>query len=68
MNLNGRWDQDDLYVLALALSDTLHYESLYGVPPALAGDMDGDGDLDFDDIAGFVTLQDEFPSRTEGRR
>jgi hypothetical protein len=42
--------------LVLGLRDAALYEATYGVPPATNGDTDGDGDLDFDDIPGFVAL------------
>jgi hypothetical protein len=37
-------------------SITLPYATIYGVQGTEGGDMDADGDVDFDDILGFVDL------------
>jgi hypothetical protein len=34
----------------------LLYEAVYGAAPSYRGDLDGDGDQDFDDISGLVAL------------
>ena len=56
MNLDGRADVDDFEWFAAALRSAASYTERFGVPAALAGDTDGDGDLDFDDIRGLVAL------------
>ena len=56
MNLDGRIDMDDLGPLVESLRDVRAYEAIYEVPPALAGDMDDDGDLDFDDLGSLSSL------------
>jgi hypothetical protein len=40
----------------MALNDPEEYQATYGVAATATGDIDGDGNVDFDDIAGFVAL------------
>jgi len=40
----------------LGLTNAAEYEVVHGVPPTEAGDIDADGDLDFDDMPEFVDL------------
>ena len=47
-------DFDDVDDFVLGITNPAQYEATYGVPGSLHGDFDGDGDLDFDDIPGFV--------------
>ena len=54
MDLNGSLDEDDVAGFALALADPRAYETATACPATVAGDMDGDGDVDFDDIDDFV--------------
>lgn len=56
MNFDGVVNQDDAAAFALGLTKPDEYEAMYGLPPSVAGDTDGDGDIDFDDIVGFVAL------------
>lgn len=56
MNIDGMVDFDDIVGLVLGLNDADDYEALYAVPASIHGDTDGDDDLDFDDIEGFVDL------------
>jgi hypothetical protein len=56
MNLDSHVDHRDIVDLAFALADSAAYRKRWGAPAGLAGDTDGDGDLDFDDIPGFVEL------------
>jgi hypothetical protein len=56
MNLDGHITAADVDDFVLGLVNGPQYEATYGVPAALAGDTDGDGDLDFDDIQGFTAL------------
>ncbi|MFV2068536.1 MAG: lamin tail domain-containing protein, partial [Pirellulales bacterium] len=53
---NGQVDASDIEALVLAIRDQALYEVTYGMPASLAGDTDRDGDLDYDDILGFVAL------------
>jgi len=46
----------DIDPFRIGLSNPASYATTYLVPPQLRGDTDGDGDLDFDDIPGFVAL------------
>jgi len=54
LNLDGVTDVSDIAGLVLGLNDPEAYAARYGVSAALGGDTDGDGDLDNDDIRGFV--------------
>ncbi len=45
MDLDGDVDWDDVDDFVLGLSDALAYESIHGLPPAVHGDMDQDGDF-----------------------
>ncbi|MFV1981280.1 MAG: hypothetical protein ACC655_09025, partial [Rhodothermia bacterium] len=56
MDQNGEIGTDDTIALVLGLRDPEGYEQTYGSLPSVFGDTDGDGDLDFDDIPGFVEL------------
>jgi hypothetical protein len=56
LNLDGTTDEADLGGLLLGLTAPEQYAARYGVPASLAGDTDGDGDLDYDDIPRFVSL------------
>ena len=56
MNFDGVVNGRDVMAFVLALSDPATYLATYGVPVWYAGDLDGDGDLDFDDIGGFVAV------------
>jgi len=56
MDLDGTVDFDDIDDLVLGLNDAAGYQDLYGVPAPIHGDTDDDNDLDFDDIAGFVSI------------
>lgn len=47
---------DDIDPFVAGLIDPGDFESTYGVPPSASGDLDQDGDHDFDDIRGFVAL------------
>ncbi|MFV2069084.1 MAG: PEP-CTERM sorting domain-containing protein, partial [Pirellulales bacterium] len=47
---------DDIDVFVLGLTQPPDYESLFGVRPNIEGDIDMDGDQDFDDISGFVAI------------
>jgi len=40
----------------LALTIPAQYETTHAVPATLKGDMDQDGDVDFDDIPGFIDI------------
>jgi len=40
----------------LALTVPAQYETTHAVPAKLKGDMDQDGDVDFDDIPGFIDI------------
>jgi hypothetical protein len=55
LNLDGAVSSADIEAFALALRDSEVYALLTGVSAALAGDSDGDGDLDYDDIGSFVS-------------
>jgi hypothetical protein len=56
MDGNGLVDLADVGPFVLGLNDPLAFAGQYGVPPADRGDIDLDGDLDFDDIDLFVAL------------
>jgi hypothetical protein len=56
MDADGDRDANDSDLLALALNDPATYGTMFGVPASQRADFDQDGDLDFDDIAGFVAL------------
>jgi hypothetical protein len=56
LDLSGGVDQDDIATLVLGLNSPQAYADLFGIPAALAGDTDGDGDLDFDDLSGFAAI------------
>jgi len=50
MNLDGTVDAADLPFYVLSLQDLANYESVVGVDPLLPGDLDGDLDLDQEDV------------------
>jgi hypothetical protein len=54
MNLDEQLDALDIETLVLAFNDPDTYFSTFGVPGALGGDADYDGDLDFDDLDDFL--------------
>jgi hypothetical protein len=54
LNLDGGLDDADAQALALALRDDMAYEAIYGVAPTVTGDLDRDGDVDFDDLDEFT--------------
>ena len=56
MDADGIWGSDDIDLFVLGLNDPAAYESMFGVPATQRGDVDQDGDLDFDDIPHFVAL------------
>ena len=56
MDFDGKVDFNDINDFVQALNNPADYENTHGGPPELKGDFDGDGDNDFDDIAGFVAL------------
>jgi len=51
LNLSGTLDSQDADDLALALRRPDVYHQTHGIAAPVAGDTDGDGDVDFDDIA-----------------
>lgn len=53
---DGLVDAADAAAMVLALRNPEAYEAQYGLPAAVAGDADQDGDLDFDDIDQLLTL------------
>jgi hypothetical protein len=68
MDLNGSVTLDDIDGFVLGLKDPAAYEATYGVPAQLNGDIDQDGDLDFDDIDDLVVLFDVGASAPAGDR
>jgi hypothetical protein len=48
------YDIDGIFVDEMSTSAAA--PTLYGMPPSASGDLDQDGDHDFDDIRGFVAL------------
>ncbi|OHB74949.1 MAG: hypothetical protein A2W31_15135 [Planctomycetes bacterium RBG_16_64_10] len=56
MNLDGTTNASDLGAFLMALSSPAAYVRAYRLPTTFYGDTDRDGDLDFDDIRGFVAL------------
>jgi hypothetical protein len=54
MDRNGAIDDADLEELAAALLDPRAFQENFGLAALLAGDVDHDGDLDFDDIDDFL--------------
>ncbi|MFV2068960.1 MAG: hypothetical protein ACC645_18495, partial [Pirellulales bacterium] len=57
MNFDGLVDQDDVPRFVSAVANTNAYQAAYGDPAKQVADVDGDGDVDFDDIRGFVIGQ-----------
>jgi len=55
-NLDGQVDARDVADFTFGLTDPGAYQDRFGVPAQLAGDTDGDGDLDYDDIGHLVSL------------
>ena len=47
---------EDIAALVLGIGSPEDYEQQHGVSVTVHGDLDGDGDLDFDDIDEFVGL------------
>jgi hypothetical protein len=56
MDGNGVTDFDDVEPFVLGLNDPVAFAGQFGLPPADRGDMDTDGDFDFDDINQFAAL------------
>jgi hypothetical protein len=56
MDHSGRVDMDDIDELVAAVRDPSGYFATYGEAPAIRGDTDLDGDLDYDDLAKFADL------------
>jgi len=56
MNFNGIVDFDDIAPFNEGLTDPAKYFTDWGIGAYVHGDTDGDGDIDFDDIPGFVAL------------
>lgn len=56
LNGDGQLGADDLEAFALALRDAKRYEALFERSAVLGGDVDLDGDVDFDDIDELVSL------------
>ncbi len=50
------FDQEDVNAFALALTDPLEYFNQYFIFGDQSGDIDDDGDIDFDDIDNFAAL------------
>ncbi len=53
---NGLLEQADQEAFALGLKRPFEYQDTYGFAPVWRADMNADGRLDFDDIAGFVDI------------
>jgi hypothetical protein len=53
---DGETDGNDVVGFARVLADPAVHQLAYGVPATLVADVDGDGDVDFDDIDDFVAL------------
>jgi hypothetical protein len=66
MDGNGLVDEADVGALVLALRDPLSYEATYGLTPVAAGDIDRDGDVDYDDIAGLVARTSQLLDANRG--
>ena len=56
MDFDGDVDFDDVHAFVLGLTRPSAYEALYGAPLEIDGDINGDGQHDFDDITGFQDL------------
>ena len=57
MDGDGDVDFDDIDALVLALVNPSDYEAMYGVPPERRGDIDRDGDNDFDRRSSYKTSE-----------
>ncbi|MFV2067007.1 MAG: CotH kinase family protein [Pirellulales bacterium] len=55
-NLDGEVGPQDIGSFVLGLTQPTLYEASFGVLATRTADTDGDGDVDFDDIRGFVAL------------
>jgi hypothetical protein len=47
-------DVDDIQAFVLGLTSPVEYQNQFGFAPFVNGDMDADGDLDFDDVDDFA--------------
>ena len=56
MDIDLDVDFGDIDDFVLGLSNGAAYLNVYGVPPALHGDIDGSGFFDFGDIDDFIDL------------
>lgn len=56
MNGDRQIDFDDIQPFTLALKDETEFESQFGVPALVRGDLDRDGDMDFDDVFGMIAI------------
>jgi hypothetical protein len=56
LDVNKQVDLDDISALVLGLNNPAEYAAIFGVPPSVAGDTNGDDRLDFDDLAGLATI------------
>jgi hypothetical protein len=66
LDRDGRLSAADIDALAIALASPATYVARYGAPPQAAGDLDRDGDMDFDDIRQFAELIDRVLGGTFG--
>jgi len=64
---NGTINADDINPFVLALIDPQQYRLTQGVPAAATSDLDGDGDVDYDDIAGLAALVTPAPQQAFAR-
>jgi len=56
MDRNGQLSMNDVAAFTLGLVDPAAYQATFGLSASLLGDLDADGDFDFDDIDDFVAL------------
>jgi hypothetical protein len=56
LDFSGVVDDADIHRFARLVADPTAYQATHGVPATMVADVDGDGNVDFDDIDDFVDL------------
>jgi len=67
-NQDGQINRGDAASFAQALIDPAAYEAAFGLPADVVGDLDADGDIDYDDIAVLNRIIQQQPTPNQAAR